>query len=346
MAVDPTLLKLLACPRHGTPLSESGATLRCEAGHEYPVVQDVPVLLDDGPKTLWVAEASLQRARRRDPEAAQDPYYIDTLGISENETVPLKNQLRASNGKIDPLVSFLVGATNGIAYKHLVGKLQEYPIPELRLPPADGKFLLDIGCNWGRWCMAAARLGYMPIGIDPSLGAVLAARRVAVQLGLKARFVVGDARFLPFLTGSMDVIFSYSVIQHFSRADATSTIREVGRVLRVNGRSLIQMPTVLGLRCLYHQARRKFREAHEFEVRYWGVPALRRLFAEHVGRTTFSVDCFFGIGLQAADLQWMPPLHRAAIRASELLRRTSRMVPQLCYVADSVYVESTKGEAG
>ena len=341
MSVDPSLLKLLVCPRHKKPLSEARSSLFCEAGHQYPVVNDVPVLLDDGPQTILFAERSRMQAEQRPVDVGRDSYYLDTIGISENERAELKSRLVSkSDERIDPVVSFLIAATNGIAYKHLIGKLNEYPLPELRLPPANGQMLLDLGCNWGRWSFAAARLGYRAIGVDPSLGAVLAAKRVAAQLGLDAKFVVGDARFLPFQRHSMDVVFSYSVLQHFSKGDASTAIKEVGRVLQANGKSVIQMPTVLGVRCLYHQARRCFRKARNFEVRYWTIPALRRLFMEHVGRTAFSVDCFFGIGLQAADIRLMPLSLRTVIRASELLRKTSRKVPPLCYVADSVYVES------
>jgi SAM-dependent methyltransferase/uncharacterized protein YbaR (Trm112 family) len=347
VAVDSNLLKLLACPRHATPLFEAGSNLLCLEGHQYPVIDNIPVLLDNGPQTLWVAERSLEEALRPTRGAAEDSYFLDTIGISEGERNDLKKRLRdQSGGFVDPCVSFLIGATNGIAYKKLIGKLSDYPIPELRLPTANGQFLLDIGCNWGRWCVAAARLGYAPIGIDPSLGSILAARRVAAQLGLNARFVVGDARFLPFRKGSMDVVFSYSVLQHFSDEDAISTVEEIGRVLRTNGRSFVQMPTVLGMRCIYHQARRGLRKARNFEVRYWSVPALRQVFTEHVGPTTFSVDCFFGLGLQGADLMLMPPLLKGVIRASEVLRKISRRFPWLCYVADSIYVESVRAQVG
>src|SRR5207248_7798094 len=128
--------------------------------------------------------------------------------------------------------------------------------------------------------------------------------------------LVGDARFLPFRAESFDTVFSYSVIQHFSRENARKAIQEIGRVMRVNGKSLIQMPTIFGLRCIYHQARRKFREPRDFDVRYWTIPALREMFTESIGSTSFSVDCFFGLGLQAADLRLMPPTHRAAIHTS------------------------------
>jgi len=206
---------------------------------------------------------------------------------------------------IDSAVKFLVGATNGILYRHLIGKLTSYTIPELRLHSGGGKRFLDIGCSWGRWSVAAARLGYQPVGIDPSLGAVLAARRVCLELGLKADFVVGDARFLPFADQTFDTTFSYSTMQHFSRQDALIYLAEIGRVLKPGGESLNQMPNTFGIRCLYHQVMRKFRSPVHFEVRYWTVPELQRAFSSSIGPSQFSVDCFFGIGLQAADAHLM-----------------------------------------
>lgn len=344
IAVDPYLLERLVCPRHRVPLSDNGSSLWCSKGHDYPVVDGIPVLLDEGPQTLWVAESSLKYARHPEEYADKDPYHIGTM-LSEDQHAMFQEVLSRADGRVDPVVQMMVAATNGMAYQHLIGKLEDYPIPQLRLPPAKGQVLLDIGCNWGRWCIAAARLGYKPIGIDPSLGAVLAAKRVSTQMGLDLRFVVGDARTLPFLSGCFDVVYSYSVLQHFSREDAVKAIQEVGRTLQVEGKSFIQMPTPYGLRCIYHQIRRGFRETEGFDVRYWSVPALRRVFSKYVGRTTFSIDCFFGIGLQPSDLRFMPPSHRAAIRVSEMLRGSSRILPWLRYVADSVYVESIRTAA-
>jgi SAM-dependent methyltransferase/uncharacterized protein YbaR (Trm112 family) len=344
MIVDPSLLDLLVCPRDRTALSEDGSTLKCAEGHRYPVVEGIPVLFEDGPKTIWVAENSLKHAWHQDEFQAKDPYHLDTM-ISRAEQEKFKDLLNSPTDGVDPVVSILISATNGIAYLHLVGKLKEYPIPHFRLPPAKGEVMLDIGCNWGRWCMAAARLGYRPIGIDPSLGALLAAKRVTTKLGLNVKLVCGDARSLPFRDDCFDVVFSYSVIQHFSRQDAIETFQEIGRTLRPKGKAFIQMPTTFGLRCLYHQARRGFREGTGFEVRYWSVPTLKRLFQKYVGQTTFSVDCFFGIGLQVSDLRLMPPSYRAVIHASELLRTGSRFLPWFRYVADSVYVESIKNAA-
>ena len=337
--LNPWLAENLVCPRHQVALLVAESTLGCPHGCRYPVVEGTPVmLLDDEPQTIGLCEASLQQARKGQDETG---LYLNSIGLSESERRGIL-ELSRNASKIDPAVAFLVSATNGIAYKHLIGTLDRYPIPQLRLPPSRGKVFLDVGCNWGRWSIAAARLGYQPVGLDPSLGAVMAAKRVTRQLGLEATFVVGDARFLPFKPAAVDQVFSYSVLQHFSRADAAQAIAQIGRVLKPQGASLIQMPTKVGLRCLYHQAKRKFREGTGFEVRYWTIPALRSLFTSNIGPSKFSVDCFFGIGLQRADLDLMQPMLRTAIHLSEALRTVSRVIPPLVWLADSVYVSSLK----
>ena len=44
-------------------------------------------------------------------------------------------------------------------------------------------------------------------------------------------------------------------------------------------------------------------------------------FSETVGPTAASIDCFFGLGLQASDVAYMKPLGRLATTASNQLKR-------------------------
>ena len=74
----------------------------------------------------------------------------------------------------------------------------------------------------------------------------MAAKRVARQLDVSADYVCADARYLPFRAGAFDTVFSYSVIQHFSKADAHRALTEIGRVLAESGSCLVQMPNRLG----------------------------------------------------------------------------------------------------
>lgn len=288
--------------------------------------------------------ASLRRARgdetiidRRAPEL-----YLETLGITDAERDALVEVYRRRPSRVDPVVGALVGATNGIMCDHLIGRLDRYPIPEF--PLRGGGVLLDIGCSWGRWSIAAARAGFAVVGVDPSLGAIMAARRVAEELGVQATFVVGDARNLPFADGVFDRVYSYSVIQHLSRRDVDLVARAVARVLRDKGEALIQMPNRAGARSFYHQARRRFRPAQGFEVRYWGLGELRRLFEALVGPTRLEAEGYFGLGMSGLDRTSLPVARRAVHRASVALVRASTVLPSLIRVADSVFVRSRRAQ--
>jgi hypothetical protein len=119
-------------------------------------------------------------------------------------------------------------------------------------------------------------------------------------------------------------------------------LTDIRRVLRPGGRSFIQMPNLFGIRCLYHQIRRGFREARQFEVRYWTPAELTRRFSALVGPATLSVDGFFSLNPQPAEAHLLPWRFRAIVRISETLRALSKILPPLAYVADSLYVDARK----
>ena len=248
---------------------------------------------------------------------------------------------RGDTGGVDPFVQERVSATCGYLYRPLQHRLTRYPIPDLRLPLGNGSRLLDIGCNWGRWSIAAARKGYEVSGIDPNPIAILAARRIANQLALNIDYRSGSGQVVPYPEASFDVVFSYSVLQHLAKDRVKATIAEINRVLKPGGLAMVQMPNWLGVRSLVHQLKRNFREARNFEVRYWGLRELRQVFGV-IGPSQLTVDGFFGLGIQAADLDLMPRRFRIIVRASDTLRKVARFVTPMIYVADSVYVTARK----
>jgi ubiquinone/menaquinone biosynthesis C-methylase UbiE len=298
------------------------------------------MLLAEVGQTLWVAGESLRQAST---SKDNDDFYIETLGITEDEQESLRREINSKNG-VDPVASYMVAATSGYLYKPLAGKISTYPIPELNLPKGQGKTFLDIGCNWGRWCIAAHRWGYMPVGIDPSLGAVMAARRISDSMGINAIYVVADARYLPFASNIFDVVFSYSVLQHFSRENVRLALSEAARVLKTRGLSLIQMPNKYGVRSLFHQAKRRFREGQGFEVRYWSPSELKRTFSQFFDQTSLFVDGYFGLGIQKSDAHLLPLRYKLIVHTSEVLRGLSFAINSLSKFADSLYVRSVKSE--
>ncbi len=320
------LIEHLVCPRDKTNLEFFGGKLVCENKHVYPVVEGIPIMLvEDAESTHGYIEKTLEKVAKM------------TAGDAEKNGASGE---RKSENEIDKFVQAEVPYTSGILYFSVQNKLPRYPIPEIRLPQGNGERLLDIGCNWGRWSIAAARKNYRVIGIDPSLDAVLAAKRVSAQLGVEADFVVGDARFLPFAEKSFDVVYSYGVFQHLSKENVRTCLDEAARVLKENGKTLFQMPNKYGIR-QYQQYRRRGRtEGEGFEIRYWTPAELMETFGKRFGAMKMTSDCYFGLGIQGKDADLLPLKYKMIIYSSEFLRKISNVVTPLRKVADSVYLES------
>jgi 2-polyprenyl-3-methyl-5-hydroxy-6-metoxy-1,4-benzoquinol methylase/uncharacterized protein YbaR (Trm112 family) len=323
--IDSWYVEHLACPTHGGGLqvSSSGASesFCCAQGCRFPVVQGVPVMLPNGEFTATHDNAMASLREAADPTAA---------GIVDNRSL--------SADEIDGWVQEMVAHTNSLLYTHLVGRLERYPIPEIPMEPRKkGDTLLDIGCGWGRWSLAAARKGFFPVGIDTSLRAALAATRVAQQLGLEARFVVADSRYLPFRPQTFDASYSYSVLQHFSKPDVVSTIKSLKPLMRTGGVSKLHLLNTLGLRSIMVQLRRGFREARGFEVRYWFMGEMLRAWRECLGPTRVEIDGFFVQG-RIEDRALFRPMHRLIFDTSRALTRLSRYIPPLTHLADNLFL--------
>src|SRR5262245_55477414 len=138
------LLSRLACPRDKHALELSGGKLVCPQDHSYPVVDDIPIMLvDDVETTHDYIRQTLEKVSQTAVEN----------GRSTNDATRGEND-------IDKFVQGEVPYTSGTLYFSVQHKLTRYPIPETRLRPGKGERLLDVGCNWGRWSIAAAKKGY------------------------------------------------------------------------------------------------------------------------------------------------------------------------------------------
>jgi SAM-dependent methyltransferase len=316
----------LVCPIDKQALAAGAGELICPDRHRYPQVGKVAVLL-------------------RPDVADSHPYFDESRRAAQERagagaSAPAEN---ARAGAIDPFVQQEIVKTNGILYRSALGALTRYPIPAIPLPEGGGARLLDIGCNWGRWTIAASRRGYRAIGVDPGLGAVEAAYRVSRDVATPAEFVVSDGRNLPFPDASFDVVYSYSVLQHFSKEDARACLREAARVTRPGGTVLIQLANLLGVRQLYNQARDVASgERGLFRVRRWTPREMLSAFNELVGPARLTADGFFSLNAQATDLDLMAPFPKMVVRASEALKGLAARFYPLTWAADSLFVSATR----
>jgi ubiquinone/menaquinone biosynthesis C-methylase UbiE len=96
-----------------------------------------------------------------------------------------------------------------------------------RLGPLGGRTVLDVATGTGRWMSYAASCGARTVGIDisPRMLGVAAGKTV-----LARRLILGDARSLPFRTGSVDLAICSFALSYMPFAGAA--FGEMARVAR------------------------------------------------------------------------------------------------------------------
>ncbi|HEY1253074.1 MAG TPA: class I SAM-dependent methyltransferase [Thermoanaerobaculia bacterium] len=109
-----------------------------------------------------------------------------------------------------------------------------------------GDIVLNIGCGVGRVDLYLAPHVREIWAIDVS-GEMLARARERLNAHGNVRFLeVGNRDFLSAIhTQSIDLVFSYLVLQHLEKEDAVKYLREAARVLKPGGFLVTQFPNYL-----------------------------------------------------------------------------------------------------
>ena len=312
-AQDRGTAAILACPFDGSDLCQINGRFDCAQGHAFEIEQGVPVFA---------------RMPRREPKPRN-------MGPCIPEPA----------SPIDPFVNDWIVNTNGNLYWRVRGRLRSYPIPRWPFEAGRARLLVDLGCGWGRWCMSASHAGYVPIGVDIHLDAVQAARRVFLNNGSQGTFLCSEIDALPFRDATVDLVFSYSVLQHIERDKVRRVLTESWRILKPGGVIIIQLPNAFGPFNLVQQMRRGFREARadSFEMRYWSPGQIRELFgASRFGEVKLRADGFFSQNARISDLHLLSTLRKLVVLTSYTMANAANTVSPLGLIADSLWIISRK----
>ncbi len=115
------------------------------------------------------------------------------------------------------------------------GKSKLKPVERQEMGDVRGKSLLHLQCHFGLDTLSWAREGAIVTGVDFSEPAVEAARALAAETGIEARFVLSDIFSLPQkLDGQFDIVFtSYGVLGWLP--DLSAWARVAAQFLRPGG---------------------------------------------------------------------------------------------------------------
>jgi SAM-dependent methyltransferase len=100
-----------------------------------------------------------------------------------------------------------------------------------------GDDVVDVACGTGNAALLAAARGARVVGVDGAPRLLAVARERATTLGVEVEMRDGDLAALPIGDGSADVVIS--VFGVIFAADPASALREIGRILRRDGRAFI-----------------------------------------------------------------------------------------------------------
>jgi 2-polyprenyl-3-methyl-5-hydroxy-6-metoxy-1,4-benzoquinol methylase/uncharacterized protein YbaR (Trm112 family) len=304
------LISVLACPADHSDLRAHDGELLCDQGHRFAIENGIPILTD----------------------------HVRREAVPQNMAPcqPLEGDI-----SIDPFVSDWLVNTNGNLYWRARGKLRRYPIPRWPFFQGNGRLLVDVGCSWGRWSIAAAKAGFRPMGVDVHIDALAAAGRVSRQMGVQADFLCAGAERLPFRSGTIDAVFSYSVLQHLDREKVAAFFDEAARVLKPGGSCLIQLPNKTGLYNILLQAKRNFADARPgtFEMRYWSRADIRSVIKKTgLEKLRIRADGFFTQNPQLSDLDLLTASGKLVVVLSHAGRWAAGVLPALTYLADSLWI--------
>jgi len=323
---DEWLRANLVCPYDFDGLKWAESFLSCPHGHEFPIIQGVPIMPPSSSEKLKI-------------RGARYCYQDSKMG---------KNNESAANDFVDNYAQQIfidgwgAGIMNRLTKQRFLKKLTGYPVPELPLKEGIGRIFLDIGCNWGRWSLSAARKGYRVVGIDPLFDAILAARRVSKQQNVSAAFIVAEAGFLPFRENAFDTVFSYNVFQYFEKEYIRNALHGIVRVLKKDGGCcMIQLPNIMGIRNLYHQiCRHGGNKNYPHNEIYWKVSEMKKVFEDIVGPTQISADGYLTLNFDPSCEPYLPAWDRWVLKFSSMLLRLSIKVRWMTNFADGVFVRS------
>jgi len=249
------------------------------------------------------------------------------------------------NGSLPWIVQQQIAETNGIHYQDTVGKLKDYPVYNMPVESVEKGFMLDIGCGWGRWLLAGANKGYIPIGVDLRLEFCQAGLETLRNNNKNGYTIVADLKSLPFKENIFDLIWSYSVIQHTHKDRMLNCLSKIDQLLSINGYTFLEFPNRNGIRNKYvnvSMADINKDDYNSWNVRYYTIDEYKNIFEKEFGNFELQNHSFIGIGVLPEDLKYVSLKNKLLVGISLFGSLLTSIITPLINFSDSIYIKAHK----
>jgi ubiquinone/menaquinone biosynthesis C-methylase UbiE/uncharacterized protein YbaR (Trm112 family) len=238
-----------------------------------------------------------------------------------------------------------IATTNGLQYESVLGKLKEYPVYNMPVTAVSQGIMLDIGFGWGRWLVAGANKGYIPVGIDIRLEYCSIARSVLDDFGKQGYTLVADLENLPFKNNVFDLVWSFGVIQHTHYKRMVNCLQHIDRIMLNEGYTHLEFPNKNGIRNRFGPAieGEKYKDDYNsWFVRYYTVKEYLQLLNTYLSDISYRNHSFLGIGVLPEDLKYVSPRNKILCAVSLLGSAMTNIIPGLKNLSDSLYFKAHK----
>lgn len=259
------------------------------------------------------------------------------------EKLDYKPQPLEYKGKLPWTIQQQIAGTNGIQYIDRIGKMKDYPVYELPVNKVEDGIMLDIGCGWGRWLVAANKKGYIPIGIDLRLEFCKTSLETIKNNGINGYIIAADLKELPFKEGIFDLVWSFSVIQHTHKERLLNCLTHIERILKGGAFTKLEFPNKDGFRNKRGRANSSFNLSDDYDswdVRYYSIDDYRNYFLKIFNDFNYTVHSFLGLGVLKEDLKYVSIKNKILCAISLAFTNLSKVIKPMGKVADSIYIES------
>ncbi len=278
------------------------------------------------------------------------PEHIDTESFDRQriyEKLEYKPKPASYSGKLPWIVQQQIALTNGIHYTDKVGKLTDYPVYELPVSSVKHGLMLDIGPGWGRWLIAGANKGYIPVGADLRLEFCEASLATLKASGKKGYIVAADLKSLPFKSDVFDLVWSFSVIQHTHKIRLVNCLEHINRIIKTNGYTFLEFPNKHGIKNRFGNVQATDAgkdDYNSWDVRYYSIDEYREIFENIFGNFSYKNHSMIGIGILKDDLKYVSFKNKILSGISLLGSALTNIIPGLTKISDSIYIKAYKNK--